>query len=187
MERMEETGSYRPRSGGALSLLAVAVAAAALGAGLVLAGNARAAAAAAAAAGASLTWAGLRAARSGRRRLLLLDALAERLVDAALLGAVAWASLPGEPRVAGAAVAAFGGAYLAAYVRARGTALGFRLDAEIGRRVDPALWFRALRPQLLAAGLLLGRVEAALWVTVAISAALVARTAAAVARQGEPG
>jgi hypothetical protein len=88
-------------------------------------------------------------------RLLLFHSVAERALDAAPLGAIAWAALPEEPRLAAVGVAALGVTYLAAYFRVRSQGLSF--DAPV------ALLSRPIPLLLLATGLLVGELYVAMW------------------------
>ena len=164
------------RPGGFLLVLAVALAGAGSAAALVLAGESRAAGLAVALAGAALAAATRRA--TGQPRLLLLEAVSERLVEAAIFGAIAWVALPNEPRLASAAIIALGASYLAGYLRVRSLGLGFRVT-------EPGL-FRAALLLLVAVGLLAGVVEITLWVGAALSASVLALEVVQVGRRREP-
>jgi hypothetical protein len=119
--------------------------------------------------------------------------LAERLVDAVLLGSVAWvaADPPSGPSIlsspdpwlSAVALTALGTAYLAAYVRAKALGLGFQVPELPGLRL--------IHFGLLGAGLLLwnsaveGALPVALWLAAALSAVDVGRGSLLVARQRE--
>jgi hypothetical protein len=168
------TGPGRP--GAFLFLLAVALAGAGAATAFVLAEEPLEAGAAIAVAGLALVGARWRAPRSPR--LLLVEAVVERVAEAALLGAIAWMALPGEPRLAGAAIAALGVSYLRAYLQLRSEGLGFEVTV-------PA-WFRAAPSSFLALGLLTRTVEIFLWALVGFSTVVLALEAIQVGRQREP-
>ncbi|HEV8682186.1 MAG TPA: hypothetical protein VGS09_05330 [Actinomycetota bacterium] len=121
---------------------------------------------------AATAWAG------GSPRLLLLHAIAERFAEAVVLGAIAWVALPGEPRIAAAAITGLGASYLAVYLRVRSQGLGFRVNV-------PAL-FEAAPLFLVALGLLAGQVEVSLWAVALLSAAVLALEIVELGRQREP-
>lgn len=161
-----------------LLLAWAAIAAAAAASALLLAGSGRIAAVPVALAGAALVPAGRRARRNAGPRSVFVDSVAERAVDAMLLGSVAWVALPEAPRLAGAALAALVAGYLASYLRARAVGLGFRVEESVADR--------SVHLGGLALGLATGYVEVALWAAAAWSIAVTARRAFDVARQGEP-
>jgi hypothetical protein len=102
--------------------------------------------------------------------------VAERLSDAVILGAVAWASIEDRPVVSAAALAALSAAYLEAYVRAKALGLGFRM----GR---PSL-DRYVHFLLVALGLVVTSVlQAALWLAAAFALLGVVRLTFQVARE----
>lgn len=118
--------------------------------------------------------------RITRTRLSAFAAsVADRVGDAAVLGALAWQAR-GAPRVAALSVAAIGLSFLVAYAKTRGESLGFTCAGSAGERA-------ALR-LLIGAGLLATRreLEAALWAAVAAEAAVLARRARAIWIQPEP-
>lgn len=87
----------------------------------------------------------------GRRpdpRSRMLVSFADRLFDGAILGAVAWVTRTSDPAVAAGALFALTSGFLAAYVRARGAALGYVVEESPGTR--------AIRCGLIAAALLGG-------------------------------
>lgn len=168
-----------PRRAAVIALLLAALAATLAGAGLILGQRERLGGAGAAAALVLMVVAGRAVRRGAWPRLLFVDSAVERLGDAALLAAVAWAHLPGEPRVGAAALTALVASYLASYLRARSVGLGFDLEEST---VDRAVLLGAL-----ALGLLTGAVEAGLWVSAAWSLVVIGRRTAEVASQGEPG
>jgi hypothetical protein len=106
-------------------------------------------------------------------------AVAARVADGAVLGGLSWVAVPEDPLLAGAALAALGAAYLAAYVRSKAMGLGFRLD-----RLFPRDGLHFL---LVGLGLLLGDVllRAALWIAVGASLVSLGRDAGRVAEQPE--
>jgi hypothetical protein len=163
------------RRGTFLLLLAVAVAASSSAVALVLAGEGRVAGLALALSGGVLLASGVGTSLSPR--LLLLEAVTERALEAAVLGAIAWVGLPEMPRLTGAAVTAMGAAYLAAYLRVRGMGLGFRVTVPAAFRTGPLF--------LVALGLVAGKVEVALWAVVVLSVSVLAVEVAELARQRE--
>jgi hypothetical protein len=169
----------RPRPRAVPALLAASLASAAAAGVLVVSGRSLAAGfAGAAAVGASIL-AGLWARDAGQPRLVFADHAVERLVEAALFGSIAWAAVPEEPWVGGAALAALVASYLTSYVTAKATGLGF----EVRERLP----YRSVRPLLAVAGLLVPRgLAVALWVATAISLEPVVRHGWSVARQQEP-
>ncbi|HEX9890581.1 MAG TPA: hypothetical protein VGB28_00780 [Actinomycetota bacterium] len=176
---MSAPASVPPRRAAVVSLLVGALIAALSGAGLVLGGRERLGGASAAAALVLLVVAGRAARRRAWSRFLFADSAVERLGDAALLAAVAWARLPEEPRVGAAALVALVASYLASYLRARSVGLGFDLEEST---VDRAVLLGAL-----SLGLVTGLVEAGLWASAGWSVVVIGRRTAEVASQGEPG
>ena len=126
-----------------------------------------------------LVVAGRMSRRRGSPRLMFADSAVERIVHAALLAAVTWSRLPEQPRVALAALAALVGSYLASYLRAKSTGLGFDLEEST---IDRSVLLGA--PAL---GLVSGFVETGLWAAVGWSSVVAARRALEVGSQGEPG
>jgi CDP-diacylglycerol---glycerol-3-phosphate 3-phosphatidyltransferase len=85
------------------------------------------------------------------------DSVSDRLSDALIFSALIWFFFgEGNELVAGVALAAYATAMLTSYLRAKADSLGF--DAHVG------IVERAERLIVLAAGLILGFVEIALWV-----------------------
>jgi hypothetical protein len=166
----------RLRSAAFHFLLAVALAGAVSGAALVLAGEGRIAGLAVGLAAwalvAAIGWA------RGSPRLLLLEAVAARAMEAAVIGALAWVALPEQARLATAAITALGASYLAAYLRVRSRGLGFHVTEPGVLRAAPSL--------LVALGLVAGIVEIALWSVVALSASTVVLEVVELGRQREP-
>ncbi len=68
------------------------------------------------------------ASRWGGRREAVEIALVDRLFDGAILAALAWASRSSAPEASAGALLALATGFLAAYVRARGTALGYPIE-----------------------------------------------------------
>jgi hypothetical protein len=66
--------------------------------------------------------------RFGGRRERLEVALVDRVFDGAILGSVAWATRSSAPEVAAGALLAMATGFLAAYVRARGSALAYPIE-----------------------------------------------------------
>ena len=160
-----------------LALLGLAVVGGVAAAALVLLGRPFPAGIVTAVAGGTLVLAGVRA--SGAPRLAFADAVAERAFDAAVLGALAWATARSDPIAAAAALTALVLSYLASYLRAKATGLGFPLTG-------PAL-VRPARMALLSAALLIpDAAEGAIWLVALVSLQAVVREAASVVRQREP-
>ncbi|MEW6060210.1 MAG: hypothetical protein AB1551_08770 [Actinomycetota bacterium] len=107
------------------------------------------------AAGALLLVAGGLARRSGVIPDHLLDSFADRAFDGCVLGAIAWAARGQDRSVMAAGVISLCASFLAAYIRARGTSLGYR--------VEESLVLRGIRYGLVSAGLLAGWLEQTLW------------------------
>lgn len=159
----------RTRPGAVLAILVAAAAAAGAAAYLTLITEPRAAGIAVAVAGAALILGDLRSREGGQPRLLFASSVAERVVDGTVFGALAWALMPAEPRAGAAALAALSAAYVATYIRAKATGLGF--DVEEPRFLQP------LRMGAVATGLLTGAVEPGLWAATAVGVGgVVART-----------
>jgi hypothetical protein len=127
---------------------AVAVGAGLAAAWWVLRSEPRVASLAVAASGAGLVLGRALAVRGGDTRARLFVSLADRAVDGAVLAAVAWATRGSEPLASAGALVALGTSFLAAYVRARGEALGYRIPEGIGTRAIQLAWLAAV----LAAG-----------------------------------
>jgi hypothetical protein len=88
---------------------------------------------------------GRRAKYTGERRIAFADSSAERAADAVILGSVAWATVEETPAAAIAAVAALVLGYLAQYIRAKASGLGFP--------IEESLMARTLRVVLIVLGL----------------------------------
>jgi hypothetical protein len=116
---------------------------------------------------------------SAHPRLRFSGTVAERIGDAAILGAVAWVSVDEDPWMAAAALTALATAYLAAYVRAKATGLGFQVEDPVAER--------GIRFLVLAVGISQGGpvLFGALWVAVLISLQAFVREAARIGRQPE--
>jgi hypothetical protein len=115
----------------------------------------------------------------GSPRLTFADATTERVLDAVVLGAVAWAALPGRPLTTAAALVALAASYLASYLRAKAIGLGFPL------RDRPAM--RAMRWGIVGLGLLIPpALTAALWVAAGVSLIHLALQARAIGRRDVP-
>jgi hypothetical protein len=171
MERSE-----RPSVG--LLLLALILLAAGAAAALVLTGRWIAAGVVTAVTAAAATVTGRRAKYTGDGRLTFADSAAERVADAVILGAVAWATVD-EPVVSAGALAALVLGYLAAYVRAKAIGLGFT--------VQESLIARGIRVGLVVLGLVVVDVlGVALWAASVLSLFSVLRQSVEVARQREP-
>ncbi|HEX2031540.1 MAG TPA: hypothetical protein VHL78_09085 [Actinomycetota bacterium] len=172
------SGEPRVRAAAILSLIAAAAVLAALAAALILVGRETPAGVGVAGAGALLILAGIRAREAKSARLAFADASLERAVDAVILGAVAWAEIGARPLVSAAALVALGASYLAAYLRAKSSGLGFPLG--------DSLIVRSVRWTIVALGLVFpSLLQLALWVSAAVSVQLIVRHASAVARVPE--
>jgi phosphatidylglycerophosphate synthase len=73
----------------------------------------------------ALTVAGVLARRSAAPLDLVLDSLADRTFDAAVLGAIAWGTREGDPATSLGALIALAAGFLGSYVRAKGASLGY--------------------------------------------------------------
>ena len=104
-----------------------------------------------------LVFGAVRAQRTADRLLWFLDSLADRVFDGALLAAIAIAMRHTDHATAALALGALGVAFVAAYVRAKGQALGYR--------VRDSLLVRAGRYVAVAVGLL---ADGLLWALVAV-------------------
>lgn len=134
--------------------------------------------AAALAVGASFL-AGLAAKRSGDARLVFADHAAERILEAALFGSIAWASVPDQRWTAAAALTALVASYLASYLSAKAIGLGFELRERLP--------YRSVRPLVAVLGLLIPAIlDPTLWAAAVISLEPVVRHSMSVARQREP-
>jgi hypothetical protein len=168
----------RDRPAVGVALLAAILLAAGAAAALVLTDRWPLAALATAVAAAAVTVTGRRAKYTEDRRLTFADSAAERTGDAVVLAAVAWATIE-EPAVSAAALSALVLGYLATYMRAKATGLGFMVEesliargSRIGLVVLGLAWRDALGP--------------ALWAASAVSLFSVMREAVEVGRQREP-
>ena len=103
---------------------------------------------------AAIVFGAVRAQRAADRLLWFLDSLIDRVFDGALLAAIAIAMRHTDHWVAGLAMAALGVSFVAAYERAKGKALGYR--------VRDSLLIRTGRYVAIAAGLLADGLFAAL-------------------------
>jgi hypothetical protein len=169
--------SPRPRA--VPLLLTLALASAGVASALVIAGRPQVAGVLGAAAVGASILAGLGARGAGEPRLVFADHAVERLVEAALFGSIAWSAVPEEPWVASAALSALVASYLASYLTAKATGLGF----EVRERLP----YRSVRPLLAVVGLLVPQfLGPALWAAAVISLEPVARHGWSVARQREP-
>jgi hypothetical protein len=116
-------------------------------------------------AGVLLVTAGLLLPRDGARRERMLLSFADRAFDGAILGSLAWATRLPDPATAAGALLALAAGFLAAYIRARGAALGYLVEEGAGTR--------AIRCGLIAIALIAGWTAWAVYV-VAIWMLLVA-------------
>ena len=103
-----------------------------------------------------------------KRRAVLAAWIVDRVHDASVLAPLAWVARGEDDRVAVLAIAALGAAFVAAYERARGGSLGFRVR-------EPRT-YRAVLSLILAVGLLGNWIQGALWAFAILTAgAAVAR------------
>jgi hypothetical protein len=150
-------------SAAALNLLGASAVAGGLAAWLILSGH-RVLAGVAALVGVLLLQAGhAAAARSGRPSEGFAERVVDRVLDACLLAPIAWVLRHGPARPAALALVALGATFLAAYERARGWSLDYRI-AETAP-------YRLLRGLVVALGLLTGWIEASLWIVAVVSLA----------------
>ncbi len=104
------------------------------------------------------------------------DSVSDRLSDALVFSALVWFFFTaGDELMAGVALAAYGGAQLTSYIRAKAEALGY--DCKVG------ILERAERLILLCAGLILGFVEIMLWAIAVLGIATVVQRLVHVGRQ----
>jgi hypothetical protein len=174
---MAETGSPTRQRGLILTLSALALAAAIVSAALLAVDERLPSFLVALGSGGALLLSGVKAAEAQDTRVRFADSVAERMVDAVLLGTLAMVAIPDEGAVAAAAVAALVASYLASYLRARAAGLGFR--------VEETPLERPIRMIFVALGLLGPAALGALWVATAISFQSIIVRAIAVARQRE--
>jgi hypothetical protein len=169
----------RDRPAVGYGLIALILAAAGAAAALVLTGHWAAAGLATAVAAGAVTITGRRAKYTGDERLTYADSAAERTADAVVLGAVAWATIDTDPVVASGGLAALVLGYLAAYLRAKATGLGFPIDESLIARV--------IRVALIVLGLVVVPwLGTALWAASAVSLFSVIRESVEVSRREEP-
>ena len=174
---MDRSRLERPAVG--YSLLALILAAAGVAAALILSGRFAWGALATAVCAGAVVVSGRRGKYTGERRIAFADSAAERAADAVILGAVAWATVDTEPVAAIGALAALVLGYLAQYMRAKASGLGFD--------VQESLQARTVRVAPIVAGLsFTPALGAALWLASGVSLFSVAREWAEVARQREP-
>jgi hypothetical protein len=114
----------------------------------ILDGRSRTGGVAALVAGALLVAAGVLASRSRDPRARMLASFTDRAFDGCILGAIAWVERSSEPAAAAGALMALAAGFLAAYVRARGSALGYLVEEGGGTR--------AVRVGLISLALLAG-------------------------------
>ncbi|MFA5890952.1 MAG: CDP-alcohol phosphatidyltransferase family protein [Actinomycetota bacterium] len=103
------------------------------------------------------------------------DSVADRIADAALLGAIAYAAASVNSRLLAAAMGAMVLSFLVSYARAKAEALGFSAAGGPGERPE--------RAAVLIAGLVFNLVEAAVWVIIALALITFVVRCAAVRRQ----
>ena len=85
------------------------------------------------------------------------DAVADRVADGALLAGVAWSARSGQPRLLAATLTAMVLSFCVPYARAKAEAFGYQTRSGPGERAERAV--------ILIVGLILGLVEAAMWIT----------------------
>lgn len=90
------------------------------------------------------------------------DSVADRIGDGALLAAIAWAARAGHDRLFVGALVAMVLSFLVPYARAKAESFGYTVRSGPGERAERAV--------ILIAGLILGYVEAAVWVVAALAA-----------------
>ena len=104
------------------------------------------------------------------------DSVSDRLSDALVFSALVWFYFSGRDELmAGVALAAYGGAQLTSYIRAKAEALGY--DCKVG------ILERAERLILLCTGLILGFPEIMLWAIAVLGLATVVQRLVHVGRQ----
>jgi hypothetical protein len=91
----------------------------------------------------------------------LFDPLLDRVLDGAVLGAIAWAEREARPAEAAGALVALGASYLSSYVRARGASLGYD--------VQESTVTRGIRYALIAGGLGFGWRGWTVWAAAALA------------------
>jgi hypothetical protein len=123
---------------------------------------------AATSAAAVLLVAGAVSVRGRRVSARILDSFADRAFDGCVFASIAWVTRRAEPAAAAAALLALGAGFLAAYVRARGESLHYR--------VEESLVTRAIRYGAVSVGLLGG------WLTASLSAVAAFTVLAALVR-----
>jgi hypothetical protein len=133
------------RPGVGYMLLALILVAAGTAAALILAGWFPLGGLATAVCAGAVIASGRRAKYTGERRIAFADSAAERAADAVILGSVAWATVRETPAAAIAALAALVLGYLAQYIRAKASGLGFP--------IEESLMARTLRVVLIVVGL----------------------------------
>jgi hypothetical protein len=158
-------------------LIAIVTGVAATGAAawLVLAGRPTPGGALALLAGALLLAGASRSHTPERALERTMDAIADRLFDAAVLGAAAWTARIDRPAVAAGALVALGGSFLSAYVRARGASLGYGVEESSATR--------GLRYGLVGLGLAAGWFGWTVWVLAALMLLATAVRASQVAKE----
>jgi hypothetical protein len=174
---MDRSTLERPGIG--YTLLALILLAAGAAAALILWGRFALGGLATAVCAGAVVVSGRRGKYTGERRIAFADSAAERAADAVILGAVAWATIDEEPVAAVGALAALILGYLAQYIRAKASGLGFS--------VDESLIARTLRVALIVLGLVWRpALGVALWLASAVSLFSAARESLEIARQREP-
>lgn len=140
---MDRSRLERPAVG--YTLLALILVAAGAAAALILAGWFPLGGLATAVCAGAVIASGRRAKYTAERRIAFADSAAERAADAVILGSVAWATVEETPAAAVAALAALVLGYLAQYIRAKASGLGFP--------IEESLIARTLRVVLIVVGL----------------------------------
>ena len=118
---------------------------------------------------------GLLGRRDGSVRLRMIHSFADRTFDGCVLGAMAWATRESDPAASIGALLVLGLEFLAAYVRARGRSLEYRIED------GPAA--RHLRSDLVAVGLLAGLTVAGLYAAAVLAGLAVLVRASQVAKE----
>jgi CDP-diacylglycerol--glycerol-3-phosphate 3-phosphatidyltransferase len=89
------------------------------------------------------------------------DSVCDRVGDGALLGAIAWAARVGAPRLCAASLVALVATMCVPYARAKAEAMNVSAGSGPGERAERAI--------ILIAGLILLRVEIAVWTVAALT------------------
>ncbi len=91
----------------------------------------------------------------------MLVSFADRAFEGCVFAAIAWEARAGDPAISAAALVALSAGFLAAYVRARGESLGYRIDESLG--------WRGLRYGVISLGLVTGWLAGAVYAAAALA------------------